>query len=132
MSQRFIGFPDRPAERLTISIAGVAPESPIDLQDIANDQSLRHEARGEAVLKRIAEHIVPALLLSCVDLMVAHAAALQIATQLGDAEFATLGLSAVQRAMDRGRVGRPLNTTHLALGVTAKYGYISAHGWQHM
>lgn len=89
------GYP-RPAERVTISLAGNGPE-PHRLCGHRERSPLTHEARGVAVLKRVAERIVSALLLSGVDLMPAHASALQMARQLGDAEFATLGPTAVPR-----------------------------------
>lgn len=115
LSDRFVGSAERSAEQLTLSICGEEPPRPIDFTDIANDQSLSREARGEAILKRIAERIVPPLLLTCVDLTIAHAAALEIATQLGDAALATLEQAAVQRATAQRMVGRPLSTTHIEL-----------------
>ncbi|AKK24659.1 hypothetical protein MB84_27875 (plasmid) [Pandoraea oxalativorans] len=115
LADRFLGTDACAAECLTISIAGEAPDGPLDFTDIANDASLAHEAGGKAVLKRIAEHIVPPLLLGCLDTEIAYAAALQIATQLGDAEFAALGPSAVRRAVDDRLTGGPLGTTHIAL-----------------
>ncbi|WP_157112503.1 hypothetical protein [Pandoraea faecigallinarum] len=115
LADRFLGTEACAPECLTISISGEAPDGPLDFTDIANDPLLAHEAGGKAVLKRIAEHIVPPLLLSCVDMGIAYAAALQIATQLGDAEFAALGPTAVQRAVDDRMVGGPLSTTHIAL-----------------
>ncbi|VVE54906.1 hypothetical protein [Pandoraea sputorum] len=115
LADRFIGTADRPAEPLSISTFNEGHPTPIDFTDIANNRSLTHEARGEAVLRRIAARLGPMLLANCADLVATRAAALEIVAQLGDREFAMLSQTAVQRALDRRMTDPPLSTTHIAL-----------------
>lgn len=116
LADRFLGSADRPAEQLSISKFGESSHDFIVFTDIGNDHSLTPEARGEAVLKRIAESITPALMMNGADEVAACAASLEIAAQLGDPEFATLDQTAVQKAMDNRMSGLPVSGTHIALG----------------
>lgn len=113
-------MPGSPPARLVISTPDEEHHAYVNLSAIRNDQSLTHEGRGLAVLKRIAACMAPTLLSRCEDLVAASAAALEVATQLGNPEFATLERTAVQRAMGQRTAVEPLSTTHIDLGGDGK------------
>ncbi|VVE84549.1 hypothetical protein PSP31121_04807 [Pandoraea sputorum] len=120
LADRFCRVDGSPPARLLISTPNEEHHAYVNLSAIRNDQSLTHEGRGLEVLKRIAACMAPTLLSRCEDLVAASAAALEIATQLGAPEFATLERTAVQRAMGQRMAVEPLSTTHIDLGGDGK------------
>ncbi|HAK4778107.1 TPA: hypothetical protein H2C15_004426 [Salmonella enterica] len=116
IADRFVGSENRPAEQLLISKFGENSHADIVFTGIVNDHSLTSEARGEAILRHIAESIAPILMTNGADNVAAHAAAFEIAAQLGDPEFATLEQTAVQKAMDNRMSGFPVSRTHIVWG----------------
>lgn len=124
LAGRFLASPDGPAEQLSISLSGESRHVNINFTDIWNDPSLTPETCGEVVLKRIAENIAPALMMNGADEVAAYTAALEIAAQLGDPEFATLDQSAIQKAMNNQMSGLPFSGTHIVL---SPHGEVMVH-----
>ncbi|AKM33319.1 hypothetical protein AB870_24295 (plasmid) [Pandoraea faecigallinarum] len=114
LAERYLGSAGHPAEPLSISRVGEDQPTTIDFTDIL-DKPFTPEKRGQAVLERIVERLMPALQRNGADEEAALWAAHQIAAQLGDRQFATLEQTAIQGATGNRMRGEPVSATHIAL-----------------